>query len=120
MFSFDHSQDELNFNGSHIERNFYELEFARPENKIEIISEIAKKIPWQTPIIDVIEKLNDPTLRLSSRNYVHDIHIERVNFSLKLIADKGHTNNYFDLEQGIFNYPQLETQLLIIKNLKKR
>ena len=54
MFSFDHSQDELNFSGSDIERNFYELEFARPENKLDIILELAKKIPWQTPVIDVV------------------------------------------------------------------
>ncbi|HMV44517.1 MAG TPA: transglutaminase-like domain-containing protein [Leptospiraceae bacterium] len=102
MFSFDNSQEEFNFNGAHIERNFYELEFARPENKIEIISEIAKKIPWQTPIVDVIEKLNDPTLRLSSRNFIDEIHVERVNFCLKQIADKGHANHYLDLEKGIF------------------
>ena len=102
MFSYDHSHDELNFSGTNIERNFYELEFARPENKTDIIIELAKKIPWQTPVIDVVEKLSDPTLRLSSRNYVNEIHSERVNFSLKLIAEKGHTNNYNDLEQGIF------------------
>ncbi len=102
MFSYDHSHDELNFSGTDVERNFYELEFARPENKTDIIFELAKKIPWQTPVIDVIEKLSDPTLRLSSRNYVNEIHIERVNFSLKLIAEKGHTNHYHDLEQGIF------------------
>lgn len=102
MFSFDHSQDELNFSGTDIERFFYELEFARPENKPEIITEISKKIPWQTPVIDVVEKLSDPTLRLSSRGFVNDIHIERVNFSLKQIAEKGHTNHYMDLEKGIF------------------
>ena len=45
MFSYDHSHDELNFSGTNIERNFYELEFARPENKTDIIIELAKKIP---------------------------------------------------------------------------
>ena len=60
MFSYDHSQDELNFSGTDVERNFYELEFAHPENKSEIIVEIAKKIPWQTPVIDIVEKLPDP------------------------------------------------------------
>ena len=73
MFSYDHSHDELNFSGTNIERNFYELEFARPENKTDIIVELAKKIPWQNPVIDVVEKLSDTTLRLSSRNYVNEI-----------------------------------------------
>ena len=85
MFSYDHSQDELNFSGAGIERNFYELEFARSENKTDIILELAKKIPWQTPIIDVVEKLSDPTLRLSSRNYVNEIHFERVRLSDKQV-----------------------------------
>ncbi|MBK8395152.1 MAG: transglutaminase family protein [Leptospiraceae bacterium] len=85
-----------------VEKNFYELEFARPENRSEIIIDIAKKIPWQTPVIDIAEKLTDPTLRLASRSFVNEIHTERVNFCLKRIAEKGHTNHYLDLEQGIF------------------
>lgn len=102
MLYYDHSQDELNFSGTHIERIFYELEFAHPESKPRIISDLAKKIPWQTSIIEVVERLTDPTLRMFSRSLVKEIHIERINFSLKQIAEKGHTSHYLDLEQGIF------------------
>ena len=119
MFSFDHSQDELNFSGSDIERNFYELEFARPENKLDIILELAKKIPWQTPVIDVVEKLSDPTLRLASRSFVNDIHVERVNFSLKQIAEKGHTSHYMDLEQGIFLLSSMGDSSATYKSFKE-
>jgi regulator of sirC expression with transglutaminase-like and TPR domain len=101
MFTFD-SSGELDFNSNEIEKSFYELEFSNNENREEIISSLAKKIPWQIPVFDIIEKLENPSLRLPSRRYAWDIHIEKINFYLGLIAEKGNTNHYYDLEQGVF------------------
>jgi regulator of sirC expression with transglutaminase-like and TPR domain len=101
MFTFD-SSGELDFNGNEIEKSFYELEFSSFENQIEIIKSLSKKIPWQIPVSDIIEKLESPSLRLNSRKFIWDIHVEKVNFYMSLIAEKSPQNHYYDLEQGVF------------------
>lgn len=101
MFTFD-SSGELDFTNKEIEKSFYELEFTTDEVKLRTIQELAKKLPWQIPVFEIIEKLDNANLRLNSRRYVQSIHIEKVNFYLSQIAEKKPSNHYYDLEQGVF------------------
>ncbi len=101
MFTFD-SSGELDFTNKEIEKAFYRLEFTTDEVKILSIQELAKKLPWQIPVFEIIEKLENPNLRLNSRRYIQSIHIEKVNFYLSQIAEKKQNKHYYDLEQAVF------------------
>lgn len=102
MLSFEQSPEELNFSGIELEHYFYELEFAYPEERYPIVLEIAKRIPWRNRAVDVVDRINDPTLRMIVRNLLPSIHEEQVNYHLGQIAEKGNTSNYNDLEKGVF------------------
>lgn len=101
MFTFD-SSGELDFTNKEVEKAFYRLEFTTDESKLISIQELAKKLPWQIPVFEIIEKLESPSLRLNSRRYIQSIHIEKVNFHLSQLAEKKQSNHYYDLEQAVF------------------
>lgn len=85
-----------------LEEKFYQLEFSNKEEKVRVIREIADMIPWQFEISDFIEEFKDPTLRVFARSVSSIVHLERINTRYSLLADKGHVNDYGDLEEAVF------------------
>jgi regulator of sirC expression with transglutaminase-like and TPR domain len=85
-----------------IELSLFELEFSDESNRDSIIKFIASLLPWQTPIIEIIDDLKNSSLRLTARRFLRDLQVEMINFHLKSIAAKGHTNHYSDLEKSVF------------------
>ncbi|MCE9499425.1 MAG: transglutaminase-like domain-containing protein [Leptospira sp.] len=102
MPSFDPFPGTLPFSIEEIEEKFYELEFSKPESKMKHVRQIASKIPWQYSLIEIIDSFKDPTLRISGRQAVGAIHIERTNTCLVALGKKGNASHYNDLEQGVF------------------
>ncbi|MCB1180363.1 MAG: transglutaminase family protein [Leptospiraceae bacterium] len=85
-----------------LEQLLYELEFSDDSNKESIIKSIGSVVPWEIPISEVIDELTNSSLRLTARNHSREIQIEMVNYHLGLIAFKGQTNHYRDLEKAVF------------------
>nr|WP_082268728.1 transglutaminase-like domain-containing protein [Leptospira interrogans] len=85
-----------------LEEKFYQLEFSNKEEKVRVIREIADMIPWQFEISDFIEEFKDPMLRVFARSISSIVHLERINTRYSLLADKGHVNDYSDLEEAVF------------------
>ncbi|MCG9876197.1 MAG: transglutaminase-like domain-containing protein [Leptospiraceae bacterium] len=86
---------------------FYELEFTPQESKHDVIRRISAVIPWQHPILDVIDTLKDPILRTNSRAYYRLIQTERTYYRFQKISEKQSSRNYEDLEEGAFLISEL-------------
>ena len=89
-------------NGKEIEKLFFELDFSNEQNIDSVVSKIAVQIPWDISVYDIIDELENTTLRINSRKYISMIQKQIVNIYLAEITKKGFTNNYDDLEGGIF------------------
>lgn len=86
---------------------FYELEFTPQESKHDVIRRISSVIPWQHPILDVMDMLKDPILRMNSRSYYRLIQTERTYFRFQKMSKKQSSRNYEDLEEGAFLISEL-------------
>jgi regulator of sirC expression with transglutaminase-like and TPR domain len=102
MLPFESSFDYIPLTVKELEYLFYQLEFSNETEKREIISLIARKIPWTYSIYDMVDRLNDPALRLFSRGYAHRIQIERTFHSMRKISDHPSEGNMEYLEEGVF------------------
>lgn len=89
-------------NAKDLEKLFYELDFSNSSTVESVIVKIAELIPWQTSVYDVIDELQNTTLRINTRKYSRLIQKEIVNLYLASTTKKGFTNNYDDLEGGVF------------------
>jgi regulator of sirC expression with transglutaminase-like and TPR domain len=89
-------------NAKDLEKLFYELDFSNGSTVESVIIKIAELIPWQTSVYDVIDELQNTTLRINTRKYSRLIQKEIANLYLANITKKGFTNNYDDLEGGVF------------------
>ncbi|MCG6166871.1 transglutaminase-like domain-containing protein [Leptospira sanjuanensis] len=102
MPSSDSYHDSLSFPPDKLEEKFYQLEFAGSDEKIRVIREIADMVPWQFKISEFVEEFKDPTLRVFARSISSVVHLERINARYAILADKGHVNDYSDLEEAVF------------------
>ncbi len=89
-------------NAKDLEKLFYELDFSNSNTVESVIVKIAELIPWQTSVYDVIDELQNTTLRINTRKYSRLIQKEIANLYLANTTKKGFTNNYDDLEGGVF------------------
>jgi len=101
-----------------LEKLFFELDFSNGENIDSVIFKIAELIPWQTSVYDVIDELQNTTLRISTRKYSRLIQKEIANIYLASITKKGFTNNYDDLEGGVFLLSSMGDPSASYKNFK--
>ncbi len=96
-------RDDFPFSILEIEEKFYQLEFSNTlEEKNQIIRRIAEIIPWQYPIIEVVDLFKNASLRISGRQSALAIQIQRTNLRLKRLAKRGNGTNYDDLEEASF------------------
>lgn len=102
MILFDGSAEDSPLPYKEIEEYFYQLEFSGIEQKNDIIREIAQKIPWTYSVRQVVDHIEDPTLRLFSRSFLEAINIHRAYHYIQRIKQKDNRSNYVDLEQGVF------------------
>ncbi|MEM7184081.1 MAG: transglutaminase-like domain-containing protein [Spirochaetota bacterium] len=102
MLLFDGSHDKYPISAKEIEEYFYQLEFSGTQKKEDVIYSIAQKIPWTYSIKEIIDQIEDPTLRAFSRNFMEAINIRRVYHYIAKIKEKDNRSNYIDLEQGVF------------------
>jgi len=105
-------------NTKELEKLFYELDFSNGENIESVIFKIAELIPWQSSVYDVIDELQNTTLRISTRKYSRLIQKEIANIYLASITKKGFTNNYDDLEGGVFLLSSMGDPSASYKNFK--
>jgi regulator of sirC expression with transglutaminase-like and TPR domain len=85
-----------------IENLFYEMDFSGELAKPAIATQIAQKLPWYTPLNQVIDDLGDSFVRLTARKFSNKIQTELVNHHLSILAGKGSPNHYEDLEKSVF------------------
>jgi regulator of sirC expression with transglutaminase-like and TPR domain len=105
-------------NKKELEKLFYELDFSNGENIESVIFKIAELIPWQSSVYDVIDELQNTTLRISTRKYSRLIQKEIANIYMASITKKGFTNNYDDLEGGVFLLSSMGDPSASYKNFK--
>jgi regulator of sirC expression with transglutaminase-like and TPR domain len=98
---------------------FYELEFSPKDSKHDVIRRIAALIPWQHPILEVIDSLKDPVLRINSRMYQRLIQTERTYYRFQKISERQLSRNYEDLEEGVFLISELGDPEASYKELKE-
>jgi regulator of sirC expression with transglutaminase-like and TPR domain len=89
-------------NTKELEKLFFELDFSNEQNQESVINKIAEQIPWQTSVYDIIDDLENTALRINSRRFIPNIQKEITNIYLAQVTKKGFTNNYDDLEGGVF------------------
>jgi regulator of sirC expression with transglutaminase-like and TPR domain len=89
-------------NKKELEKLFFELDFSSDQNFDTVINKIAEQIPWQSSVYDVIDDLENTSLRINSRQYIAQIQKQITNIYLSNVTKKGFTNNYDDLEGGVF------------------
>jgi hypothetical protein len=89
-------------NTKELEKLFFELDFSNEQNLELVINKIAEQIPWQTSVYDIIDDLENTALRINSRRFIPNIQKEITNIYLAQVTKKGFTNNYDELEGGVF------------------
>lgn len=89
-------------NGKDIEKLFYELDFSNEHNSDEVILRIARLVPWDISLYELIDEVKHTSLRINTRRYISRIQRQIANLYLDDLTKKGFMNNYDDLEGGIF------------------
>lgn len=89
-------------NGKELEKLFYELDFSNDHSSDGVIHKIAAMIPWDVSLYELIDEMESTSLRMNTRKYVPQIQRKIANLYLLDLTQKGFTNNYDDLEGGIY------------------
>lgn len=89
-------------NGKELEKLFYELDFSNEYSLDGVIHKIANMVPWDISLYELTDEIENTSLRLNTRKYISNIQKQIANLYLVDLTQKGFTNNYDDLEGGIF------------------
>lgn len=102
-----------------LETLFYKLEFGTNEESVQSAKEISSLVPWKYSVFTIVDKLPDPVLRATSRQWVSQINKYKLEKKLTEISKAGADFSYDRLEEGVYLLSSIASPALDFSDFSK-